>query len=127
MQRITPAGAYLEVAGGLAGTDAGVFYDFIDQARQYRKQLLKYLRAHDAFGSKDFFSGQGMKIIGGDNKVVDNKGTLDPRTLPAFEERHKPFSRRLDRIALGILSLLLYTGLMWLAVIGLFSRYDITR
>ena len=127
LQRITPAGAYLEVAGGLAGTDAGVFYDFIDQARQYRKQLLKYLRAHDAFGSKDFFSGQGMKIIGGDNKVVDNKGTLDPRTLPAFEERHKPFSRRLDRIALGILSLLLYTGLMWLAVIGLFSRYDITR
>lgn len=127
LQRITPAGAYLEVTGGLAGTDAGAFYDFIAQARQYREQLLEYLRAHDAFGSKDFFSGQGMQVIGKDNKIVDNKGTLDPRTLPAFEERQEPFSRRLDRIALGILSLLLYASLVWLAVIRLFSRYDVTR
>ncbi|MXX37795.1 MAG: ABC transporter permease [Gemmatimonadetes bacterium] len=126
LQRITPTGSYLEVIGGLARTDAGVFYDFIDQARQYRKQLLEYLRAHDAFGSKDFFSGQGMQIIK-DNKVVDNKGTLDPRTLPTFEERHEFLSLRLGRIAPSILSLFLYAGLMWLAVVGLFSRYDVIR
>ena len=127
LQRITPAGAYLEVTGGLAGTDAGVFYYLIGQARQYRNQLLEYLRAHDAFGSKAFFSGQGMQIIGEDNKIVDNKGILDPHTLPAFEERHEPFSSRLDRIASGIMYLLLYAGLIWLAVIGIFSRYDVTR
>ncbi len=127
LQRITPAGAYIEVSGGLAGTDAGVFYDFLDQARQYRKQLLEYLRAHDAFGSMDYFSGQRMVIIGEDGKPIDNKGTLDPSTLPAFEERREPFARRLSRIAPGFLSLFIYAGLMWLAVIRLFSRYDVTR
>ena len=65
--------------------------------------------------------------IGEDNKIVDNKGILDPHTLPAFEERHEPFSSRLDRIASGIMYLLLYAGLIWLAVIGIFSRYDVTR
>lgn len=126
LQRVTPAGAYLEITGGLAGTDADAFHGFIFQARQYRDQLLEYLRAHDAFGSKDFFSGQGMQIIE-DNKVVDNKGTLDPRTLPTFEERHEFLSLRLGRIAPSILSLFLYAGLMWLAVVGLFSRYDVIR
>jgi len=127
LQRITPAGAYLEITGGLAGTDAGVFYDFVNQARQYRDQLLEYLKAHDAFGSKKFFSGQQMVIIGADGQPVDNKGTLDPRTLPAFEERREPLSQRLGRTAPSILSLFLYASLMWLALAWSFSRYDVTR
>lgn len=121
LQRITPAGAYLEVTGGLAGTDAGVFYDFIHQARQYREQLLEYLRAHDAFGSLEFV---------GDPDVTHeryNRRALDLSDLPAFAERREPLSQRLGRIAPGFLSLFIYTGLIWLAVIGLFARYDVTR
>ncbi len=60
LQRVTPAGAYLEVTGGLAGTDAGVFYDFVHQARQYRKQLVAYLRAHDAFGRLEYIGQPSM-------------------------------------------------------------------
>ena len=122
LQRITPAGAYLEVADGLAGTDAGVFYDFTHQARQYRAQLLAYLRAHDAFGSMEFVGDPDFTREGKENRTA-----LDLSGLPAFEERREPLSQRLGRIAPGFLSLFIYAGLIWLAVIGLFSRYDVTR
>ena len=123
LQRITPAGAYLEVTGGLAGTDAGVFYDFIHQARQYREQLLQYLRAHDAFGS--------MKFIGASSTTFEERAAkrtaLDLSDLPVFAERREPLSQRLSRIAPGLLSLFIYAGLTWLVVLGLFSRYDLMR
>lgn len=122
LQIITPAGAYLEVTGGLAGTDAGTFYDFINQARQYRKQLLEYLRAHDAFGSMKFVGDPDVTREG-----KENRKALDLSTLPAFEERREPLLQRLVRVALGFLSLFIYTGLTWLVVIGLFVRYDITQ
>lgn len=122
LQRITPTGAYMEVSSGLASTDEDAFYDFIDQSRQYREQLLEYLRAYDAFRSKEFLGGSWMIV-----NNVSNKTVLDLSDLPAFQERRESLFRRLDRIAPGFLSLLLYASLMWLAVVGLFSRYDVTR
>ena len=123
LQRITPAGAYLEVTSGLAGTDAGVFYDFIHQARQYREQLLNYLRAHDAFGSMEFVGAPSMSS----KERSAKRSALDLSDLPVFAERREPLSQRLSRIAPGLLSLFIYAGLTWLAVIRLFSRYDIVR
>ena len=123
LQRITPAGAYLEVTGGLAGTDAGVFYDFIHQARQYRAQLLGYLRAHDAFGSMEFI---GQPSFTPEERAA-KRSALDLSGLPVFAERREPLSQRLGRIAPGLLSLFIYAGLTWLAVIRLFSHYDIMR
>ena len=123
LQRITLAGAYLEVTGGLAGTDAGVFYDFINQARQYREQLLEYLRAHDAFGSMEFIGASSMNL----EERATKRSALDLSDLPVFAERREPLSQRLSRIAPGLLSLFIYAGLTWLAVIRLFSRYDIMR
>ena len=123
LQRITPAGAYLEVTGGLAGTDAGVFYDFIHQARQYREQLLEYLRAHDAFGSLEFVGAPSFTT----EERSAKRSALDLSDLPVFAERREPLAQRLSRIAPGLLSLFIYAGLTWLAVIRLFSRYDIRR
>ena len=123
LQRVTPAGAYLEVTGGLAGTDAGVFYDFIHQARQYREQILDYLRAYDAFGSMAFI---GQPSFTNEERAA-KRSALDLSDLPVFAERREPLSQRLSRIAPGLLSLFIYAGLAWLAVIGLFSRYDLMR
>ena len=97
LQRITPAGAYLEVTGGLAGTDAGVFYDFIHQARQYREQLLEYLRAHDAFGSMEFIDAPSMTT----EERAAKRSALDLSDLPVFAEHREPLSQRLGRIAPG--------------------------
>lgn len=125
LQRITPAGLYLEIVDSLAGTDAGVFYDFINQARQYREQLLEYLRAHDAFGSMEFI-GKSNVVTSITAVTEKRKRTeLDLSSLPAFEERREPLYRRLVRITPSLLSLFLYAGLIWLAVVRLFSRYDV--
>ena len=123
LQRIAPAGAYLEVTGGLAGTDAGVFYDFIQQARQYREQILDYLRAYDAFGSMAFI---GQPSFTNEERAA-KRTPLDLSGLPVFIEHREPLSQRLGRIAPGLLSLCIYASLAWLAVIGLFARYDVVR
>lgn len=123
LQRITLAGAYLEVTGGLAGTDTGSFYDFINQARQYREQLLDYLRAHDAFGSIEFVGAPSFTS----EERAAKRSALDLSDLPVFAERREPLSQRLSRIAPGLLSLFIYGGLTWLVVIRLFFRYDIVR
>ncbi len=123
LQRIMPAGAYLEVTGGLAGTDAGAFYDFINQARQYREQLLEYLRAHDAFESMEFVGKPSFTR----KERSAKRSALDLSDLPVFAERREPLAQRLSRIAPGLLSLFIYAGLTWLAVIRLFSCYDIRR
>ena len=123
LQRIAPAGAYLAVTGGLAGTDAGVFYDFIRQARQYREQILDYLRAYDAFGSMAFIGQPSFT----DEDRAAKRTALDLSGLPVFIEHREPLSQRLGRIAPGLLSLFIYASLTWLAVTGLFARYDVVR
>ena len=123
LQSFAPAGAYLEVTSGLAGTDAGVFYDFIQQARQYREQILDYLRAYDAFGSMAFIGQPSFT----DKERAAKRIALDLSGLPVFIEHREPLSQRLGRIAPGLLSLFIYASLTWLAVTGLFARYDIVR
>ena len=123
LQRLTPAGAYLEISGGLAATDAGTFYDFIEQARQYRGQLLAYLKAHDAFGSMEFIGAPSMSTA----ERQEERAALDLSALPVFAEHRESFAQRLRRIAPGFLSLVIYASLTWLAVVRLFSRYNIMR
>ena len=71
-----------------------------------------------------------MEFIGDPDMTYEsqkNITALDLSDLPAFAERREPLPQRLSRIAPSLLSLFIYAGLMWLAVIGLFSRYDVTR
>ena len=102
----------------------GFFTILFHQARQYRGQLLEYLRAHDAFGSIEFVGAPSFNIR---RKSELRESALDLSDLPVFAERREPLSQRLSRIAPGLLSLFIYAGLTWLAVIRLFSRYDIVR
>ena len=60
-------------------------------------------------------------------KKASKRSALDLSDLPVFAERRESLSQRLSRIAPGLLSLFIYAGLTWLAVIRLFSRYDIVR
>ena len=97
LQRLLPAGAYAQAASAFAGTSRREYYDFIDQVRAYRGQIITFLEERDAFGSREWFN--------------DDPGwRADLRDLPRFKERDWTVARSLSHALPDLTSLLLYAA-----------------
>ena len=111
LQRLLPAGAYAQAAGLLAGTSRREYYDFIDQVRTYRGQIIAFLEDRDAFGSREWFN--------------DDPGwRADLRDLPRFHERGWTAVESLSHALPALTSLLLYAAVLFVLANRLFARYD---
>ena len=111
LQCLSPAGAYAQAASAIAGTSKEEFYHFIDQVRDYRRQIISYLEDRDAFGSRTYFN--------------DDKGwEANLSDMPRFHERLATLYQRLRQSLPAIAVLLVYAvGLFGLAN-RLFARYN---
>jgi len=111
LQRLLPPGAYAQAASAFAGTSRREYYDFIDQVRTYRGQIIAFVEERDAFGSREWFND-------------DDGWRADLRDLPRFNERGWTVAKSLSHALPDLTALLLYaTGLFVLAN-RLFGRYD---
>ena len=68
--KLSPVGIYDAATQAWAGTDLSGLRDFFEAARRYRKIVIDYLYAEDAFSSREWF--------------VADKGAVDWSTLPQF-------------------------------------------
>ena len=68
--KLSPVGIYDTATQAWAGTDLPGLRDFFEAARHYRKVVIDYLYAKDAFSSREWF--------------VADKGAVDWSTLPQF-------------------------------------------
>ena len=111
LQRLLPAGAYAQAASASAGTSRREYYDFIDQVRTYRGQIIAFLEERDAFGSREWFN--------------DDPGwRADLRNLPRFHERGWTVAESLRHALPDITALLLYAIVLFVLTNRLFARYD---
>ena len=111
LQSLSPAGAYAQAASAIAGTSQEEFYGFIEQARDYRRQIIAYLEDRDAFGSRTYFN--------------DDKGwEADLSGMPRFQERPATLYQRLRRSLLAIAVLLVYAAGLFALSNWLFARYN---
>ena len=111
LQRLLPAGAYAQAASAFAGTSRREYYDFIDQVRAYRGQIITFLEERDAFSSREWFN--------------DDPGwRADLRDLPRFKERGWTVARSLSHSLPDLTSLLLYAVVLFVLANRLFARYD---
>ena len=111
LQRLLPAGAYTQAASAFAGTSRHEYYDFIDQVRAYRGQIIAFLEDRDAFGSREWFN--------------DDLGwQADLRDLPRFHEHGWTVVQSLHHALPALTSLLLYVTVLFVLANRLFSRYD---
>ena len=111
LQRLLPAGAYVQAAGLLAGTSRREYYDFIDQVRAYRGQIIAFLEDRNAFGSREWFN--------------DDPGwRADLRDLPRFHERGWTVAESLSHAWPALTSLLLYVAALFVLANRLFAHYD---
>ncbi len=111
LQRLFPAGAYAQAASAVAGTSREEFYGFIEQVRDYRRQILDYLKDRDAFGSRTYFND-------------DSGWEADLSDMPRFQERQGTSYQRLRQSLPALTVLLLYAAGLFVLANRLFARYD---
>ena len=111
LQRLLPSGAYAQAASILASTSRREYYDFIDQVRTYRRQIITFLEDRDAFGSREWFN--------------DDPGwRADLRDLPRFHERGWTVAESLRHALPALTFLLLYAAGLFVLANRLFARYN---
>ncbi len=109
--KLSPVGIYDAATQAWAGTDLSGLRDFFEAARRYRKIIIDYLYAKDAFASREWF--------------VADKGTVDWRTLPQFTFQRSDVGINAKR-ALPDLFLLLLINLIFFTIIFLiFVRSEV--
>ena len=111
LQRLLPAGAFAQAAGLLAGTSRREYYDFIDQVRAYRGQIITFLEDRDAFGSREWFND-------------DDGWRADLRDLPRFREHAWTVAESLSHAFPALTALSLYAAVLFVLANRLFARYD---
>lgn len=110
--RISPASAYASATSILAETDLDSYFRFLQQAKQYRDELIQYLHDQKAFGSEAWYNETA-------GKKIDTKG------IPLFHERPESLSSGIKRASFDISILVLLNVVFFLLTHLLFLRYKV--
>ena len=113
ISRISPAAVYYNAAAILAETDLGSFWRFMEQARQYRREWVEYLRDEKIFVSRRWFTGR------------DSQEPLDLSGMPRFKEQNEGIGDSLQRAVPDVMILVILNILFFMGAFISFLRYDI--
>jgi len=109
--RVSPAAAYDNATAVLSETDLDSHLRFIAQAKEYRRQIIQYLRDKKAFSSPKWYT--------------TSEGKADASGIPIFHERREPLSDSLKRAMADILILAMMNFVFFLGAYLAFLRYDV--
>ena len=113
ISRISPAAVYYNAAAILAETDLQSAWRFTEQARQYRREWIEYLRDEKIFSSHRWFTGK------------NSEDPLDLTGMPRFREQNESIGGSLQRAVLDIMILAALNILFFMGAFLSFLRYDI--
>jgi len=113
ISRISPTAVYYNAAAILAETDLRSFWRFMEQARQYRRAWVEYLRDEKIFSSRRWFTGN------------DSEEPLDLSGMPRFKEQEESIGSSLQRALLDIMILAVLNLLFFMGVFISFLRSDV--
>ena len=111
ISRISPAAVYYNTAAILAETDLGSFWRFMEQARQYRREWVEYLRDEKIFSSRRWFT-------------TEFEAPVDLSRIPRFKEQSEGIGGSLQRASLDIMILAVLNILFFMGAFISFLRYD---
>lgn len=112
VSRISPAVSYAHATAILAETDLDSHFRFLQQARQYREELVRHLRSQNAFGSGVWYNPEaGERIVKG--------------SLPVFRERPASLLSSIGGATLDVLVLVLLNVAFFLLTYVFFLRYNV--
>ena len=109
--KLSPVGIYDAATQAWAGTDLSGLRDFFDATRRYRRVVIDYLYAKNAFASREWF--------------VADKGAVDWSTLPQFAFKRRDVGTNAKR-ALPDLFLLLTGNLtLFMGTVLIFIKSEV--
>ena len=113
ISRVSPASVYYNAAAILAETDLGSFWRFMEQARQYRREWVEYLRDGKIFSSRRWFTGS------------NSEGPLNLSGMPRFKEQSEGIGGSMERAVPDIMILAVLNILFFMGAFISFLRYDV--
>ena len=112
ISRISPATVYYNATAILAETDLGNYRQFMEQARQYRREWVEYLQDEKIFSSRRWFTEQ------------NSEEPLDLTGIPRFQEQGENISSSLQRAVFDIMILAVLNMLCFMGAFLSFLRYE---
>ena len=112
ISRISPTAVYYNAAAILAETDLGSFWRFMEQARQYRREWVEYLRDEKIFSSRRWFT-------------TEFEEPFDLSEIPRFKEQSEGIGSSLQRALPDIMILTVLNILFFMGAFISFLRYDV--
>ena len=109
--KLSPVGIYDAATQAWAGTDLSGIRDFFEAAQRYRKVIIDYLYAKDAFSSREWF--------------VADKGAVDWRTLPQFTFQRSDVGMNVKRALLDLFLLLICNLVLFMGIVLIFIRSEV--
>ena len=109
--KLSPVGIYDAATQAWTGTDLSGLRDFFYAAQRYRKVVIDYLYAKDAFSSREWF--------------VADKGAVDWRTLPAFTFQRSDVGTNAKRALPDLFLLLICNLVLFMAIVLIFIRSEV--
>ena len=109
--KLSPVGIYDTATQAWAGTDLSGLRDFFEAARHYRKVVIDYLYAKDAFSSREWF--------------VADKGAVDWSTLPQFTFERSDVGTNAKRALPDLFLLLICNLALFMAIVLIFIKSEV--
>ena len=109
--KLSPVGIYDAATQAWAGTDLSGLRDFFEAARRYRKIVIDYLYAKDAFSSREWF--------------VADKGAVDWSTLPQFTFERSDVGTNAKRALPDLFLLLIANLVLFMGIVLIFTRSEV--
>ena len=109
--KLSPVGIYDAATQAWAGTDLSGLRDFFDTARRYRKVVIDYLYAKDAFSSREWF--------------VADKGAVDWSTLPQFTFERSDVWTNAKRALPDLFLLLIANLVLFMGIVLIFIKSEV--
>jgi len=113
--RVSPTAIYDNVSASLAGTDLGGIRGFMDQAREYRRNLIQYMNDEKAFSSEQWFRFGDWK--------TENRPDLSG--VPVFYQRDESVASSLSRGVTDMLILVILNVMFFILSHTFFVREEV--
>ena len=109
--KLSPVGLYDAATQAWAGTDLSGLRDFFDATRRYRRILIDYFYAKDAFSSREWF--------------VADKGAVDWSTLPEFTFERSDIGTNVKRALPDLFLLLICNLVLFMGIVLIFIKSEV--
>ena len=109
--KLSPVGIYDAATQAWAGTDLSGLRDFFEAAQRYRKIVIDYLYAKDAFSSREWF--------------VADKGAVDWSTLPQFTFERSDVGTNAKRALPDLFLLLIANLVLFMGIVLIFIKSEV--